>query len=1170
MSQPCDCCDGMDAITPESTLNRPGLSALRFRVGRHPTFLETMKARLVALPGLTTRESDDASIALLDAWATVADVLTFYQERIANEGYLRTATERRSVLELARLVGYRLRPGVAASVYLAFVMENGAEGVIPQGTRAQSLPGPGETPQPFETSEAISARAVWNAMKPRLSRPQLIQKDVVEAKGYLYFKGTTTGLQVNAPLLIDYGVEGATSTLYRVMEVVTEPEAKRTWVRFERWQGGSTADLETWLNQITPLIGQYPNQFNLTRDTDFTTILQASANDVQGYDQLSREYEELQRRRDILPRMEEQLAVASAALQEVKSKRPAAVGKVRRVERELTTAQQSEAQNQADLRSAQEQLANLTRGELPDEAEVRRLEALINELELRLEESGRTRSELRAKLDAAERELSELDHEIERLTDQETEIQDSLDEFKDSLPTLETRLTELRQKIQLALGGVFERWKIVQTQLELVGFGDRFTFEQWLAYIRRASQPVAQLGAVRSKQGGLISSAFSTIVDLPGQIVPALGRLIGDTLTKIITPPSQQPRSPNDQTLPQKELLRGASDTLVKLVSTYNQIEDRRVYEALARTTSPAVNVARVYTFRVQARLFGYNAPADAANQLDPKDAVENTLWLDTVYDKILPGSPLAIIQPAAVPIIAAVETVSQEARSSYKLSGSSTAIRLANPQDQTIWQVDNFAEIQASTILAQAEALELAEMPVLNALSAGQLELDMVADGLTPGRWVIVTGERTDLGNASGVRGEELAMLANVEHKQDFNLPGDRTVTFLTFDQPLAYRFRQESVAVHANVVRATHGETRTEVLGSGSGQPFQYFMLSQSPLTFLAAPTPEGAISTLEIRVNDLLWHETASLNARSSDERVYTSRTDDDNNTSIVFGNGVNGLRLPTGIENVRARYRTGIGRAGNVGAGRITLLATRPLGAKGVTNPLPASGGADRETADQGRRNTPLLTRSLGRIISVEDYADFARTFAGIGKAHAVRLSTGIQPLVYLTIAGADDIPIEKNSDLYRNLIAALSRYGDPYQPFRVEMRDLLTLVINANVRILPDYEWEVVKPKIRARLLQQFSFERRELGQDVSASEVISIIQAVAGVAWVDLDKLDALSKSQIDEAVKAQGAVDQTLNDFIKLRSRVVAAVPGVGRERPAQMVYLRPDLPETLALNRI
>ena len=81
---------------------------------------QTAAAQVSVMPlaGLTTRDPSDPSIALLDAWAVVADVLTFYQERIANEGYLPTALERRSLLELSRLIGYRLRPGVSASVRL--------------------------------------------------------------------------------------------------------------------------------------------------------------------------------------------------------------------------------------------------------------------------------------------------------------------------------------------------------------------------------------------------------------------------------------------------------------------------------------------------------------------------------------------------------------------------------------------------------------------------------------------------------------------------------------------------------------------------------------------------------------------------------------------------------------------------------------------------------------------------------------------------------------------------------------------------------------------------------------------------------------------------------------------------------------------------------------------
>src|SRR5215813_6275969 len=176
MLDTCGCCEGTEPITPRPTANRPGLDTLAYRIGTHAAFLETMKARLselfleiplqetdehgkpktikiYPLRGLTVRTVNDPAIALLDAWATVADVLTFYQERIANEGYLRTATERRSVLELAQLVGYVLRPGVSASVYLAYTLEDGHNVVILRGNRAQSLPGPGELPQSFETAE---------------------------------------------------------------------------------------------------------------------------------------------------------------------------------------------------------------------------------------------------------------------------------------------------------------------------------------------------------------------------------------------------------------------------------------------------------------------------------------------------------------------------------------------------------------------------------------------------------------------------------------------------------------------------------------------------------------------------------------------------------------------------------------------------------------------------------------------------------------------------------------------------------------------------------------------------------------------------------------------------------------------------------------------------------
>ena len=151
--------------------------------GLAPTGIQKQHARrrspsaaLPATQDLRTRADDDFTIALLDAAAMIADVLTFYQERLVNESFLRTASERRSVLELARLIGYELHPGVAASTVLAFTLEGrsgrGADGDRHRHAECKSIPGPGEKPQTFETIEKIDARVEWNALKPQMSRVQ--------------------------------------------------------------------------------------------------------------------------------------------------------------------------------------------------------------------------------------------------------------------------------------------------------------------------------------------------------------------------------------------------------------------------------------------------------------------------------------------------------------------------------------------------------------------------------------------------------------------------------------------------------------------------------------------------------------------------------------------------------------------------------------------------------------------------------------------------------------------------------------------------------------------------------------------------------------------------------------------------------------------------------------
>src|SRR6185295_6720744 len=114
---------------------------------------------------------------------------------------------------------------------------------------------------------------------------------------------------------------------------------------------------------------------------------------------------------------------------------------------------------------------------------------------------------------------------------------------------------------------------------------------------------------------------------------------------------------------------------------------------------------------------------------------------------------------------------------------------------------------------------------------------------------------------------------------------------------------------------------------------------------------------------------------------------TRIADDGTVTVQFGDGITGARVPTGTENVSAKYRVGIGLEGMLAANQLNLLMSRPLGLKEVTNPTPPTGAEDPEKLDQARENAPLTVLTLERIVSLPDFEDFSRAFGGIGKAQA---------------------------------------------------------------------------------------------------------------------------------------------------------------------------------------
>jgi predicted phage baseplate assembly protein len=343
-----------------------------------------------------------------------------------------------------------------------------------------------------------------------------------------------------------------------------------------------------------------------------------------------------------------------------------------------------------------------------------------------------------------------------------------------------------------------------------------------------------------------------------------------------------------------------------------------------------------------------------------------------------------------------------------------------------------------------------------------------------------------------------------------------------LVLEDELSTAYERGTVLVHGNVAAATHGETVQELLGSGqAGAAFQRFPLSHEPLTYLQSTDPSGADSALEVRVNDVRWDELPTLHGARASDRGYAVRTDERGKTYVQFGDGERGARLPSGSNNVRARYRKGLGAAGNVSPDALAQLLDRPLGVKGVSNPAAATGGADPEPEAAARASIPLTVRTLGRAVSLLDYEDFARGFAGVAKANAAVLPLRTGRTIVVTVALGSS-PGPESAERLDDLTTTLRAYGDPQVAVTVLAGTQATFRLALKLAVDPAYESDAVLAAVEAALRASYSFDARGFIEPVHRSDVIGVVHSVAGVLAVDVDRLYAGAVPGLAERLLAQ------------------------------------------------
>jgi hypothetical protein len=169
---------------PPPVSNPPGLPQITYRAGDFASFRRALLAPLAGEQQLVnwSPSAGDLGLQALEWWAYLADILTFYNERIANGSYLGPAVAQpgpQNAAGLAMLLGYLTTPAITATGVVAAIRRAGAQDgplVIPAGLQIASTPTADVPAQLFEVTEGRTFTGPSDAVislpaDPALFRP---------------------------------------------------------------------------------------------------------------------------------------------------------------------------------------------------------------------------------------------------------------------------------------------------------------------------------------------------------------------------------------------------------------------------------------------------------------------------------------------------------------------------------------------------------------------------------------------------------------------------------------------------------------------------------------------------------------------------------------------------------------------------------------------------------------------------------------------------------------------------------------------------------------------------------------------------------------------------------------------------------------------------------------
>jgi hypothetical protein len=322
-------------------------------------------------------------------------------------------------------------------------------------------------------------------------------------------------------------------------------------------------------------------------------------------------------------------------------------------------------------------------------------------------------------------------------------------------------------------------------------------------------------------------------------------------------------------------------------------------------------------------------------------------------------------------------------------------------------------------------------------------------------------------------------------------------------------------------NAVAADHGLTATETHALPAPADGRLRLrLERGPLTVVDSVGPEVELEVLFEGGDTERWVPVPDLLDSPPFAQDFVVELGDDGRSVLRFGDGVYGRSI-AGATSIRATYRIGNGRAGNVGAAALAHVSPRTAidmsWVVGVRNPLPAVGGTDPEPIEQVRARAPQAFRAKQlRAVTVDDWAQAARESPDVQGAFAHFRWTGswytavvaVDPRSPADLVTGPDGRIRLHPDLATRIRGLLERYRLAGYDLELLAPTFVPIELELEVCAAPGHFRSDVAAAVAEALSTRtlrggrrgfFHPENFTFGQPVHLSRIYAAVEEVEGV-----------------------------------------------------------------------